>query len=240
MDAGEFYDQYVDRQTAVGVNDRHRAILGWLRRSGLQPDDRVLEIGSGVATVTCLLVEALGPRGSVVGIDLSPRSIDLARERLASFDNVRLIAGDVLEADIEGPFDVVVLPDVIEHIPLDDHYALFERVANWLSPNGFALLHYPNPHYLEWRHEHEHGNLQIIDQPVHADALLSNTYPHGLHLDFLATYSIWIRECDYVVAVLRPSAGLTFFSHLPERGPSLLARARFKLRTLLRASGGGQ
>jgi trans-aconitate 2-methyltransferase len=222
-DVTAFYDGYVDRQTNVGINRRHEAILAWLRRFGLQPDSRVLEIGCGVGTLTQLLAEAL-PQGSVHGIDLSPKSIAAGRERLTSFGNVQLEAGDVLEVDLKGQYDVVVLPDVIEHVPLEVHDTLFGRVASWVKDDGFVLLHYPNPHHLEWCHEHHPENLQIVDQPIHADVLLAHTYRHNLHLDYLERYSIWFREGDYVVAVLRPSTELREFTRLPQPQPSLAAR----------------
>jgi SAM-dependent methyltransferase len=190
----------------------------------------VLEIGCGVGTLTQLLAAALDGGGSVFAIDLSPRSIEAARARLAAFANVRLTVGDALETPIEGPFDVVVLPDVIEHIPLERHRALFERVAGWLAPSGFALLNYPSPHYLEWCREHTPDLLQVIDQAIEADVLLANAYPHGLYLDFLKTYSIWIREGDYVTAVLRPSAGRTTFTPVPDRQPPLGRRVLGRLR----------
>jgi len=232
IDTRGFYDDYVGRQTDVGINARHHAILGWLRGSGLRPEHRLLEIGCGVGTLTELLAEALAPQGSVVGVDFSPRSIETASERLARFANVRLEVGDILEIEVEGSFDVVVLPDVIEHIPLEQHPALFERVASWVRPDGFVLLHYPNPHHLSWCREHRPELLQVIDQPIQANVLLSNAYPHGLYLDFLQTYSIWIREGDYVVAVMRPQAGARTFTPLPEQPPSLLARVRKRIRRI--------
>lgn len=220
-----FYDEFVDRQALVGVNRRHQAILAWLKRFGLRPDSRVLEIGCGVGPLTQLIAEA-APQGSVLGTDLSPKSVAAAEERLAPLRNARAIVGDALEVEIEGRFDVVVLPDVIEHIPLESHDALFARVAAWVEPNGFVLLHYPNPHHLEWFHLHHPERLQIIDQPIHADALLANAYRHGLYLDYFERYPIWIREGDYVVAVLRPSAGAPGeFTKLPPPRPSLRARA---------------
>lgn len=236
MDVATFYDEFVDRQTKVGVNRRHQAILGWLKRFGLRPDSRVLEIGCGVGPLTRLLAEAL-PRGSVVGTDLSPKSVDAARKRLASFGNAELVAGDVLEVEIDGRFDVVVLPDVIEHIPLESHDALFGRVASWVKEDGFVLAHYPNPHHLEWFHVHHPERLQIIDQPIHANVLTANAYRHGLHLDYYERYSIWVREGDYVVASLRPSAGVGEFTRLPPPRPTLRARAARLRRRLRRRHG---
>jgi SAM-dependent methyltransferase len=232
---GAFYDDYVGRQSAVGINERHRAIMGWLMRFGLRPTNRVLELGCGVGTLTQLLAEALSSEGTVVGVDLSPKSIEAARARLSGLKNVRLIAGDALDIKLDGTpgFDVVVLPDVIEHIPLEQHGALFDRVASWLAPGGFVLLHYPSPRYLEWCSEHNPELLQVIDQPIHADVLLANTAPRGLVLDHLETYSIWIREGDYVVAVLRPSGAVMTFTEVRDRRPGLVSRVRRRIRRVV-------
>lgn len=233
-DVTAFYDGYVERQALVGTNARHRAILSWAKRFGLQEGDRVLEIGAGIGTVTRLLSDAVGPRGRVLGVDLSPRSIAMARERLAMSGNVELVAADILHAELEGQFDVIVMPDVIEHIPLELHLALFERVAAWLACHGFVLLHYPNPNLLAWCHEHVPELLQIVDQPICADVLLANVYPNGLYLDHLETYSIWIHEGDYVVAVLRSVAAQQTFTHVAERGPSLRTRIAARIRRWVR------
>jgi 2-polyprenyl-3-methyl-5-hydroxy-6-metoxy-1,4-benzoquinol methylase len=224
MTSRDFYDDYVARQLSVGVNARHRAIAAGLRRFGWRPGDRVLEIGSGVGTLTELLAEGQREGGKLVGVDLSPRSIEAARQRLSG-PNIRLIAGDVLELELVGPFDVIVLPDVLEHIPLEHHERLFDRVARWLAPEGFVFLNYPSPHYLAWCHEHRPDLLQAIDQPIHADALLRNVYRSGLYLVHLETYSIWIQEGDYVMAVLRLDAAAHTFTAVVER-PTIMSRVR--------------
>src|SRR5262245_51055776 len=121
MSSSAFYDDYVGRQLNAGVNERHTAILGKLRKCGLRRGDRVLEIGTGVGTLTGLVAAEIGPEGALSGIDLSPASIEAAKKRLAHFKNLTLLAGDALEIVVPGTFDVVVLPDVIEHIPLERH-----------------------------------------------------------------------------------------------------------------------
>jgi trans-aconitate 2-methyltransferase len=230
----QFYDDYVDYQSAVGINERHRAIVSWAERSGLREGQRVLEIGCGIGTLTQLLAEKVGPRGAVTAVDLSPKSIEIAKQRLSSFANLELLAADIIETELPGRFDVVVLPDVIEHIPLEHHPVLFARVAGWLEANGFALMNYPNPHYLQWCHEHTPEVLQVIDQPIHADLLTANAYPHGLYLDFLQTYSIWIHEGDYVVAVMRPLASVGTFTHVPEPPTPLWRRVAGRVRRMMR------
>lgn len=234
MDSRAFYDNYVDRQLRVGVNERHRAILDWAIQFGMEPHHRVLEIGCGVGTVTGLLSAFLRDGGEIVAMDLSPKSIQAARERIGQRANLTLIAGDVLGVDLEGPFQVLVLPDVIEHIPLGDHPRLFERLAAWVDPEGFILLHYPNPLHLEWCHVHTPDRLQFIDQPVPADVMVANAYRAGLFLDFYETYSIWVAEGDYVVAVLRRKREDATFHEFPPKKVSLFTRARQKARIIWR------
>jgi trans-aconitate 2-methyltransferase len=228
-DSKRFYDEFVDYQEGVGVNERHRAILRGLLDHGLKPDHDVLEIGCGIGTLTDLLSDALEGRGLVMGLDLSPKSIEVAKSRLADRTNVSVVTADVLETELDRSFDVIVLPDVVEHIPLEHHHELFRRISTWLAPDGFVLLNYPNPYFLAWCHGHRPDLLQLIDQPIHADELLTNAAPHGLYLHFLETYSIWVDEGDYVLAVLRPSAAATQFTIVPE-SPGVLARVRAWLR----------
>jgi SAM-dependent methyltransferase len=237
MGISDFYDSYVARQEAAGINDRHRAILAGLRRFGWKPTDRVLEIGCGIGTLTRLIAKNVLSGGTVVGVDVSPKSIELARQHLSAFRGVELIAADILKLELQGKFDVVVLPDVIEHIPLSDHQRLFERISSWLTLDGFVLLNYPNPHYLAWCHEHTPEVLQLVDQPIGADVLLANAYPSGLYLDYFETYSIWVREGDYVLAVFRNQSAARTFTAFPEPRESVSARGLGHLRSLLRRRG---
>jgi SAM-dependent methyltransferase len=229
----EFYDDYVERQLRVGVNERHRAILGFLLRFGMEPSHRVLEIGCGVGALTGLIDEALGPGGELLGVELSPRSVAAARARLRGRERVRLAVGDVLELPLEGLFDAVVLPDVLEHIPRERHPALFRKTAALLAPGGFVLAHYPNPHYLEWRREHRPELLQRVDQPLWGDALTAAAYPAGLTLEYLETYSIWVREGDYQVALFRPRPEKPTFHELPHPSGAV-ARIRDRILGLAR------
>jgi 2-polyprenyl-3-methyl-5-hydroxy-6-metoxy-1,4-benzoquinol methylase len=233
QDSSDFYDDFVEHQEAIGVNDRHRAILSQMRRAGFAPTDRVLEIGCGVGTLTELVAHELAPTGSLLAVDLSPRSIEAAKHRLQEFPNVELLAADVVTTDLERTFDMVVMPDVIEHIPLEHHRALFGRIASWLDANGCIVINYPNPHYLAWCHEHRPDLVQIIDQPIHANELLQNAYPHDLYLDYLETYSIWIEEGDYVGVVLRPMSGTGTYTTVPDPPRSIFTRVVGRARRLI-------
>jgi ubiquinone/menaquinone biosynthesis C-methylase UbiE len=58
----------------------------------LRGGERVLDVGCGTGLNFAALTERVGPRGSIVGIDLTPEMLDRARER--GWGNVELIEGD--------------------------------------------------------------------------------------------------------------------------------------------------
>ena len=90
--------------------DRLFAITGCL--TGL----RLLEPGCGTGRLTEVLAEKVGPRGQVVAMDISPRMVAAARQRLIGFTNVDLRLGSVEEmADQQGIFDQVICHQVFPH-----------------------------------------------------------------------------------------------------------------------------
>jgi 2-polyprenyl-3-methyl-5-hydroxy-6-metoxy-1,4-benzoquinol methylase len=147
-----FYDQYTERQTRVGVNARHKSIFEKSVASGLKPNHKVLEIGCGIGTFTSLIIPYIS-KGSILSVDISPKSIEIAKASYSS-SNLKFVATDVTEHNFdEEVFDVITLPDVLEHIPIELHHKLFGKLSKLLSPNGFVLIHIPNPYYLQWCHE---------------------------------------------------------------------------------------
>jgi len=198
-----FYDEFVDKQVISGVNRRHLRIMEWLREVGIRSDERVLEIGCGIGTVTSLLCEAV-PSGTILANDISPKSIATAKKRLSGRRNVTFIEGDVLKLPLKGPFDLVLLPDVLEHIPMDLHEALFMKLAGLLSKEGRIAAHIPSAQYLEWLHLHDPSSLQIIDQPLHLHELLSKASSAGLFAHTVQHYGLWTTDPDAVLIVFKP------------------------------------
>lgn len=212
-----YYDDYVSRQKHVGVNLRHHSIIEKLKNAGLKSHHKVLEIGCGIGTFTSLLVEDI-KEGSIVSMDISGKSIEEAKQLFGKYTHLQLIHADVVEYDFkEVMFDVVVLPDVLEHIPIEFHDTLFKKISKVLSPSGFVFIHIPNPYFLEWCHKNNPEILQIIDQPITTDILSKSTYPNGLYIHELKTYSIWVVEGDYQYIVLKPIMDRDFGKIIEER-----------------------
>jgi len=63
----------------------------------LSRDDLILEIGPGTGTLTELL---LARAGHVVAVELDRRMVDLLRQRFAGAENLTLVQGDILSADL--------------------------------------------------------------------------------------------------------------------------------------------
>jgi SAM-dependent methyltransferase len=82
-----------------------------LERSAVAPGESVLEIGCGTGATAVPLAEAVGPRGRVVGVDISEPMLAGARQRLAEsrLGNISLVQADAQVHRLEaGRFDLIV------------------------------------------------------------------------------------------------------------------------------------
>ncbi len=99
------------------------------------PGSNVLEVGCGLGDLLAILE---GPHR--VGIDLSPRMIELGRARHPELD---LRVANAERGPLpEGPFDAVILSDTIGH--LGDIEVALERLKGLLSPKGRIVITYYN------------------------------------------------------------------------------------------------
>jgi ubiquinone/menaquinone biosynthesis C-methylase UbiE len=76
-----------------------------LRTDPPAPGDRVLDLGCGFGDATQQIAALVGPEGSVLGVDASPRFIDTATRESAGVENASFAVADVQTATFEGPFD---------------------------------------------------------------------------------------------------------------------------------------
>ncbi len=148
-------DELIDQMERVQREHfwfRARAIiLLRLMRPWLKPELRVLDAGCG----TGLLLAGL-PKGlTLAGLDISARALDHAVRRLPDAD---LRQGALPQAMPFGPGsqDLVLLTDVLEHIP--DDAGTLRVLHDVLKPGGRLLLTVPALPFLWTRHDEEHGH----------------------------------------------------------------------------------
>lgn len=134
------------------------ASVAWISsRFGLGPDKRVIDLGCGPG----LYAHRLARQGvRVTGVDISPRSIEYAREqaRRDSLDiDYRL--GDYLALDIEPGYDLatMIMCDYCAMSP-EQRVRLLERVGRLLAPGGAFLFDvYSLSYYETWEEMAAYG-----------------------------------------------------------------------------------
>lgn len=223
----DFYDHYVDRQVGMGINHRHFAIIDNLVKHGLKSHHDVLEIGAGVGTAT-ILISKVVKQGTILVNDISSKSLDVAKERLKKRTNLEYAHGDIVNLEISHKFDFIVLPDVLEHIPLEQHNGLFKKLDQLLKPKGIIFINIPNPHYLHWVRANQPELLQEIDQPVYLSPLIENLRGTALSIMKVVDYSIYIEECDYRYILIRKTPQTFTDKQLPAHG--IMDKLKYKLR----------
>lgn len=115
---------------------RYRKTLGGLAKLPLPRPARLLEIGGGQIA---LLSRDLFGDECVVG-DLSEKYAESVTRHGLGFVKCDLLYDDISE---RNAFDVVVLCEVVEHLPVPLHLVL-EKVRQWIKPGGYLFITTPN------------------------------------------------------------------------------------------------
>jgi SAM-dependent methyltransferase len=122
--------------------EREAALLRLVRP---RPATRVLEVGSARGDTAFFLAPRVK---EVVGIDAAPVAIGAARARLVALalSNVQFEEADArdLSAVPDGPFDVVLLADFVEHVLDDVLVPCLRSARDALRPGGALAIYTPN------------------------------------------------------------------------------------------------
>ena len=125
----ERYDDY-KRSWRYYHSERHRFI-----RSIIPPGASVLEVGCATGGLLAAL-----EGGRRVGVDLSPRMIEVASRR---HPDVEFHVGSLDDVPSLPPFDYVVLDNLVDYVA--EIHALFDRVGRFLHPFSRIIVTSSNP-----------------------------------------------------------------------------------------------
>lgn len=134
---GAGYDRAAEHYSRLEQTDAPWPRLRWLRAvlSQLPDGARVLDLGCGSGAP---VAREIADRHRVVGVDVSPRQIELAEENVPGGE---FVCADALDVDFPPEsFDAVVSLYTIDHVPRDEHSPLLERMGRWLKPGGLLLV----------------------------------------------------------------------------------------------------
>jgi len=179
-----------------------------LKRLGLQPGQRLLDIGCGSGRHTC---EAYRLQGVVaVGADLNSADLKQARERLEFHDRLGEHGGGcwcLSTADVrrlpfpDAHFHAVICSEVMEHIP--EHHRAADELVRVLKPGGHLVVSVPRyfPERICWAlsreyHQANQGHVRIYRKKAlirmieHTGLTLYRVhYAHSLHAPY------WWLKC---------------------------------------------
>jgi cyclopropane fatty-acyl-phospholipid synthase-like methyltransferase len=155
---------------------------------------------------------------SVVGIELSTSAAEQAKERYE-----KVVVGDIskesLWQEIDGPFDRIVMADVLEHLPYPEQ--VLKKSLDWLSSDGKLIVSMPNIAHWTCRWNLLRGRWNYESRGIMDDT----------HLRFFtrSTLCKLIEECGYRVDEM------DYMFHRPAPGDRYAAKLRLlpvKHRTL--------
>jgi len=202
----------LDRRT---LRADHRRLAELLR-----PGMRVLDVGCGTGAITMGIADAVGPGGSVVGVDRDPAHIERARAGAAAFPHLRFEAGDATGLDYAGAFDVVTAARTLQWIA--DARGAVRRMVRAVRPGGWlVLLDYdharnawdpaPPPafgafyaRFLSWREANGWDNLMASHLPALleeagasvSESQVADEISCAGDADFLQRTALWIEVID--------------------------------------------
>jgi SAM-dependent methyltransferase len=199
-----FYDEFSAQfvRDVVHGNERVRRQRRLLA-SAIHPTTReILVIGFGSGEIARSVAEIV-PAARVTAVDISGRNLAMATA-LFAHPRVSYRKLDVTRERLEGAYDVVVFPDVYEHIPADAREELHAQLDRILSPRGRILLTLPSPAHQEALRRRGHG-LQVVDETVTLEDLMALARDvHGA-VTYFNSISVWHTN-DYLHAIVERGA----------------------------------
>jgi methionine biosynthesis protein MetW len=163
---------------------------------------RVLELGCGTGSLCKIVADAC--RAEVVGIEPDSKRAERAKAR-----GVQVFVADLTEELIEkiAPFDIVLLADVLEHVPYPQAMLLLSRHA--LKPGGAVIISVPNVAHWSVRADLLRGKFRYQQFGI-MDAT---------HLRWFTAASIesLLASAGFKVTEYRATAGLTLPDNVDRR-----------------------
>ena len=146
----DWYDVSANTYYLIGFREsayRRRAVQALQLNSG----DTVVEIGCGTGLNFELLQQRIGPRGQLVGVDLTPEMLSKAEERVArkGWFNVRLIQSDAAAFEFPRPLGGVISTFALTLVPEYDR--VIANAASALSRGKrMVILDFKLPNWPAW------------------------------------------------------------------------------------------
>jgi len=133
------YDAYFDEY-------KIKEIARFLQGEGRCGDGfRFLNFGCGIGKSEPF-IRSYFPKASICSVDLSRETVIAATQNNKTLSDVEFRAFDGVNIPFEGGFDVVLIANVLHHVPFDQHEAVAKSIYGKLNKNGLLFVFEHNPY----------------------------------------------------------------------------------------------
>jgi len=135
--ATAYYSEELLQSLPDSVVEAARGCGNPVALAGLKPGEVVLDLGCGGGIDCFLAAQQVGPQGRVIGLDMTPEMIELARANAGKLgaDNVEFRLGEMEAMPVASDsVDVIISNCVINLSP--DKAAVFREAYRVLKPGG--------------------------------------------------------------------------------------------------------
>jgi SAM-dependent methyltransferase len=110
-----------------------------LLRAGVMPGDRCIDVGCGGGNISRHLARLVGPRGTVLGVDLDAEVLGLALQdaEKEGLKNVGFLVADAASIP-GGPYDLAYARFLLSHV--DDPSAVLSAMVGSLAPGAVVIV----------------------------------------------------------------------------------------------------
>ena len=140
------------------------------------------------------------PWVDVTSVDISPKRIECGRRLFADYD-IRFQVSDMTTVPEGGPFDVITMLDVYEHIPKYARPQFHRTLAEALGRDGTVILTVPSPLHQGHLSANRPEGLQVVDETIQLNDVIRLANDLGGEVVLFHYVSIWHTN-DYVHAAV--------------------------------------
>ena len=118
---------------------------GFIQRSikamGIQPGDKILDLGCGTGRNACIMAKYLSEDGEIVGMDVSPIMERQFNKKCADLQNVAFVRQRIDRLfSLSEQFDKIFISFVIHGFPHDVRKIVLKNIFTHLKPGGSFFM----------------------------------------------------------------------------------------------------